>query len=257
MASGHFSKYDSNYRKYDLFTCGLFEQSIVHLFVMLSWKLLSFDQLPSSYSLHSNWEVNEAEEVLLFVNTFLTQKNCNYTRKSNWDRSLKWIVLRAIWIVLRVIWPICNRYADICKTLFRRWLQACSPIVTTIWRPGLIDKLSPVGKIWVQYDNCCNPLKMSQANRIGVTTMIAFESKQRDQLHVRMIAQSWNRFVSSAVVLILRLYVNQALRSFIAWLKFLYGQSIRFPASFLCLSFPVPFLYIAPTKGVLTWLKAY
>ena len=43
----------------------------------------------------------------------------------------------------------------------------------------------------------------------------------------------------------------------IAWLKFLCGQSIRFPASFLCLSFPVPFLYIARTKTVLTGLKAY
>ena len=44
---------------------------------------------------------------------------------------------------------------------------------------------------------------------------------------------------------------------FIAWLKFLYGQSVRFPASFLCLSFPAPFLYIARTKAVLTGLKAY
>ena len=43
----------------------------------------------------------------------------------------------------------------------------------------------------------------------------------------------------------------------IAWLKFLYGQSVRFPASFLCLSFPAPFLYIARTKAVLTGLKAY
>ena len=45
--------------------------------------------------------------------------------------------------------------------------------------------------------------------------------------------------------------------SFIAWLKFLYGQSVRFPASFPCLSFPVPFLYTARTKAVLTGLKAY
>ena len=44
---------------------------------------------------------------------------------------------------------------------------------------------------------------------------------------------------------------------FIASLKFLYRQGIRFPASFPCLSFPVPFLYIAPTKAVLTGLKAY
>ena len=43
----------------------------------------------------------------------------------------------------------------------------------------------------------------------------------------------------------------------IAWLKFLYGQSVQFPVSFPGLSFPVPFLYIAPTKAVLTELKAY
>ena len=38
---------------------------------------------------------------------------------------------------------------------------------------------------------------------------------------------------------------------------FLYGQSVRFPASFPCFPFPVPFLYIARTKAVLTGLKPY
>ena len=51
--------------------------------------------------------------------------------------------------------------------------------------------------------------------------------------------------------------ISRAVWGFIAWLKFLYGQSVRFPASFPCLSFPVPFLYIARTKAVLTGLKAY
>ena len=52
--------------------------------------------------------------------------------------------------------------------------------------------------------------------------------------------------------------------AFIAWLKFLYGQSVRFPASFPCLSFPAPFFVHCPYKGrinraesVLTGLKAY
>ena len=49
----------------------------------------------------------------------------------------------------------------------------------------------------------------------------------------------------------------KTLKDIIARLKFLYGQSVRFPASFPCLSFPVPFLYIARTKAVLTGLKAY
>ena len=53
-------------------------------------------------------------------------------------------------------------------------------------------------------------------------------------------------------------YVTLGLVFFIiASLKFLYGQSVRFPASFPCLSFPVPFLYIDCTKAVLTGLKAY
>ena len=50
---------------------------------------------------------------------------------------------------------------------------------------------------------------------------------------------------------------QSVVKYFIAWLKFLYGQSVRFPASFPCLSFPAPFLYIARTKAVLTGLKAY
>ena len=42
----------------------------------------------------------------------------------------------------------------------------------------------------------------------------------------------------------------------IARLNILYGQSVQFLASFLCLSFPVNFLYIARTKAALTGLKA-
>ena len=53
------------------------------------------------------------------------------------------------------------------------------------------------------------------------------------------------------------LLAKSAVMIIIALLKFLYGQSVRFPASFPCLSFPVPFLYIALTKAVLTGLKAY
>ena len=68
--------------------------------------------------------------------------------------------------------------------------------------------------------------------------------------------------VSSQFNSLFILYISTAkplslVRGFIAWLKFLYEQSVRFPASFPCLSFPVPFLYIARTKAVLTGLKAY
>ena len=49
----------------------------------------------------------------------------------------------------------------------------------------------------------------------------------------------------------------------IALLKFLYGLSVRFPASFLCLSSPVFFVHcpykggINRAKGVLTGLRPY
>ena len=53
-------------------------------------------------------------------------------------------------------------------------------------------------------------------------------------------------------------------RTIIAWLKFLYRQSVWFPASFPCLSFPAPFFVHCPYKGrinraesVLTGLKPY
>ena len=50
---------------------------------------------------------------------------------------------------------------------------------------------------------------------------------------------------------------NELFWGFVAWLKFLYGQGVRFPASSPCLSFPALLLYIACTKAVLTGLKAY
>ena len=58
--------------------------------------------------------------------------------------------------------------------------------------------------------------------------------------------------------------LKYSLIMFIARLKFLYGQSVRFPASFLCLSFPVPFFVHCPykgrinqAKGVLTGVRRY
>ena len=74
--------------------------------------------------------------------------------------------------------------------------------------------------------------------------------------------KNWNsiKFLSYYIPSMLRLsssFWHSFGRAFIARIKFLYGQSVRFPASFPCLSFPAPFLYIARTEAVLTGPKAY
>ena len=67
----------------------------------------------------------------------------------------------------------------------------------------------------------------------------------------------WTRVSELSGVMIAPGQLLASVQMIIAWLKFLYGQSVRFPASFPCLSFPAPFLYIARTKAVLTGLKAF
>ena len=118
-----------------------------------------------------------------------------------------------------------------------KWRTFVSPRITTVLNLLLLVKVLPEhqDKDWTQ-DHVCKSLKCLAPEVHDAPLKFSVCSCQED-------LPIW---------------------SIIAWLKFLYWQSVRFPASFPCLSFPAPFFVHCPYKGrinraesVLTGLKPY